>query len=171
MRTVRSEVATNFAVAYPSRVTRLMLASPGLGGYRIPPLAWAAATFEAAGAGDAAGAARLWAETPIMVLRSNTANRDTVRSLVTDNWRLWTYRRTEQPLQPPAVNRLGEITAPTLVIVGGQDFQYIKDIANTIASGTRTGRLVTIRRAGHMTNLDEPSSFDAALSGFLRPNP
>src|SRR6266540_3671492 len=36
-----SEVATNFALAYPNRVTRLILASPGLGGYRIPPLPWA----------------------------------------------------------------------------------------------------------------------------------
>ena len=162
-----SEVATNFALAYPDRVTRLILASPGLGGYRIPPLPWAASTFEAAGAGDAAGAAKLWAETPIMMLRSNAAERDTVRSLVTDNWRLWTYRRTEQPLQPPAVNRLSEIKAPTLVIVGDQDFPYIKDIASVMAKGVTNGRLVTIPRAGHMTNLDEPSSFNAALSAFL----
>jgi pimeloyl-ACP methyl ester carboxylesterase len=166
-----SEVATNFALAYPNRVTRLILASPGLGGYRIPPLPWAAPTFEAAGAGDAAGAAKLWAETPIMTLRSNAADRETVRSLVIDNWRLWTYRRTEQPLQPPAVNRLSEINAPTLVIVGDQDFPYIKDIAGMIAKGVNNGRLVTIAGAGHMTNLDEPSLFDAAVSGFLGPVP
>jgi pimeloyl-ACP methyl ester carboxylesterase len=166
-----SEVATNFALAYPGRVTRLILASPGLGGYRLPPLPWAAATFEAAGAGDAAGAAKLWAETPIMMLRSNVAERDTVRSLITDNWRLWTYRRTEQPLQPPAVNRLSEIKAPTLVIVGEQDFPYIKDIASVIARGVNNGRLVTITGAGHMTNLDDPGAFNAALSAFFAPIP
>ncbi len=162
-----SEVATNFTLAYPDRVTRLILASPGLGGYQIPSLPWAAATFQAAGAGDAAGAAKLWAETPIMMLHSNLAERDTVRSLVTDNWRLWTYRRTEQPLQPPAVNRLSEINVPTLVIIGDEDFPYIKDIASVITKGVKNGRLVEIPRAGHMTNLDEPMSFNAALSAFL----
>ena len=77
-----SEIAINFAIAYPERVTRLVLAAPGLGGYSIPPLPWAQPVFEAAGRGDAEAAAKLWADTPIMAIHSNAAARQTVTTLV-----------------------------------------------------------------------------------------
>jgi 3-oxoadipate enol-lactonase len=163
-----SEVATNFALAYPNRVSRLVLAAPGLGGYRVPPLPWATQVFEAAGKGDGQGAARLWADTPIMALRRNAAASDVVRALVMDNWQLWTIRRTEQPLTPPAVNRLGEIKVPVLVIAGDQDLPHIRDIAGLIAKGVADGRLVEIAGAGHIVNLDATAAFNEALASFLR---
>lgn len=162
-----SEVALNFALANPARVTRLLLASPGLGGYRLPPLPWADATFQAAAKGDFEAAARLWAETPIMALRKNQNQRDAVRSLVVDNRRLWTYRRTEQPLMPPAIDRLAEIKVPVLVITGEEDLPYIADIAALIAKGVANGRHVVIRGAGHILNLDAPAEFSTAISDFV----
>ena len=144
-----------------------MLASPGLGGYRLPPLPWADATFKAAADGDAQAAARLWAQTPIMALRKNESARDTVRSLVGDNWRLWTFRRTEQPLMPPAITRLGEIKAPVLVVTGGEDLSYITDIAALITKSVANGRHVVISGAGHIVNLDAPAEFSEAMSAFL----
>src|SRR5687767_2941853 len=143
-----SEVATNFALAYPDRVSRLFLSSPGLNGYPVPPLPWATPTFQAAGRGDAEGAARLWADTPIMALRANQAARETVRSLVTDNWRLWTYRRTEQPLVPPAAKRLAEIKVPVAVVTGALDLPHIREAADVIVKGVTDGRLITIPGAG-----------------------
>ena len=162
-----SEVAINFALANLDRVARLVLASPGLGGYRLPPIPWADATFKAAADGDAQTAARLWAQTPIMALRKNETARDTVRSLVADNWRLWTYRRTEQPLMPPAMNRLSEIKVPVLVITGAEDLSYITDIAALIARSVANGRHVVVPGAGHIVNLDAPAEFGEAMSAFL----
>jgi 3-oxoadipate enol-lactonase len=162
-----SEVALNFALANPDRVVRLVLASPGLGGYGLPPLPWADATFKAAADGDPQAAATLWAQTPIMALRSNDNERETVRSLVADNWRLWTYRRTEQPLAPPAINRLGDVKVPVLVVTGGQDLDYIKDIAALIARSVVDGRHVTVPGAGHIVNLDAPAEFSDVLSTFF----
>src|SRR5207247_5933246 len=46
---VGSEIAINFAIAYPDRVARLVLAMPGLGGYTGPPLPRVRPVFEAAG--------------------------------------------------------------------------------------------------------------------------
>jgi 3-oxoadipate enol-lactonase len=162
-----SEVAINFALTNPDRVSRLVLASSGLGGYRLPPLPWADATFKAAAGGDAHAAARLWAQTPIMAVRKNESARDTVRSLVGDNWRLWTFRRTEQPLMPPAITRLAEIKAPVLVLTGGEDLSYITDIAALIAKSVASGRHVVIPGAGHIVNLDAPAEFNEAMSVFL----
>jgi pimeloyl-ACP methyl ester carboxylesterase len=88
-----STLAIDFAIAYPGRVTRLVLASPGLNGY-VPstPLTWTQPVFEAAGKGDAEGAAKLWAATPIMALRRDLSAASTVRELVMSNEQLWTYR-------------------------------------------------------------------------------
>jgi pimeloyl-ACP methyl ester carboxylesterase len=162
-----SEVAINFALTNPDRVSRLVLASPGLGGYRLPPLPWADATFKAAAAGDAQAAARLWAQTPIMALRKNETARDTVRSLVEDNWRLWTFGRTEQPLMPPAITRLAGINSPVLVVTGSEDLSYITDIAALIAKSVANGRHMVIPGAGHIVNLDAPSEFSEAMSVFV----
>jgi 3-oxoadipate enol-lactonase len=164
-----STLAIDFAIAYPDRVTRLILASPGLNGHvPSPPLTWTQPVFQAAGEGDAEKAAKLWAETPIMALRSDLSAASTVRALVMDNLKLWTFRTNPaRPLTPPAIGRLGEIARPTLVILGGEDLPHIKEIAGLLAKGITGGRLVTIPGAGHMTNLDAPAAFNRSVDDFL----
>lgn len=163
-----AELAINFAIAHPDRVARLVLAAPGLGGYTVPPLPWATPVFEAAAAGDAERAAKLWAATPIMAMRTNPNAAETVTALVMENWRLWTYRRTEQPLSPPAIDRLAEIVCPALIIVGDEDLPHIHDIARLLADRIADATLVTIPGAGHIPNLDTPSDFNDAVTAFLR---
>jgi pimeloyl-ACP methyl ester carboxylesterase len=102
-----------------------------------------------------------------MALRRNVAERDRLRRLVTDNWRLWTLRRLEQPLAPPAVKRLAEITVPTLVVTGDEDLPHISDIAAVITRGVAGSRRVVISGAGHFVNLDDEARFNEALSTFL----
>jgi pimeloyl-ACP methyl ester carboxylesterase len=162
-----TEVATDFALVYPDRVARLVLAAPGLGGYVLPPLTWAQGVFQAAAAGDAERAATLWAETPIMAMRKNVAAASTVTSLVMSNSRLWTFRRTEQRLSPPAIKRLSEIKCPVLVIVGDQDLVHVKDVASLLTSGIAGAKLVTVPGAGHIVNLDAPAPFNDAVAAFL----
>ena len=53
--------------------------------------------FKVAGAGDAEGAARLWADTPIMALRNDLTAAPKMKDLVMSNTRLWTY--TTNPVQ------------------------------------------------------------------------
>ena len=161
--------ATDFAIAYPNRVVRLVLASPGLSGYVPPaPLTWTQPVFQAAGTGDAEGAARLWADTPIMALRSELTAAATVKDLVMSNTRLWTYRTNPvQPLIPPAIKRLSEVKCPALVILGEQDLLHIKEVAGLLVNGIAGARLVTIPRAGHMVNLDASDAFNQAVELFL----
>jgi pimeloyl-ACP methyl ester carboxylesterase len=162
-----SELAISFAIAHPERVAGLVLAAPGLGGYQTPPLPWARPVFEAAAAGEPERAARLWADTPIMALRGNLAATSTVTSLVMNNSRLWTFKRTEQPLSPPAAGRLSEITCPALIIVGDEDLPHIRDIAGALQRGIAGARLVTVPRAGHIVNLDATEAFNDAVAAFL----
>jgi pimeloyl-ACP methyl ester carboxylesterase len=164
-----AEIATDFALVYPGRVRALVLASPGLGGY-VPsdPMAWAQPVFEAAGAGDAARAATLWAATPLMALRRNVAAAPLVADLVTSNVKLWSYKTNPvQPLTPPAIKRLGEIKCPVLVITGEQDMPYIKDVGRLLVEGIAGAKQVTIPGAGHLANIDATEPFNRAIDGFL----
>jgi 3-oxoadipate enol-lactonase len=166
-------IATDFAIAYPDRVARIILASPGLNGHiPSPPLAWTQPVFQAAAEGDPERAARLWAQTPIMALRNDLGAAATVRDLVISNVRLWTYRTNPtQPLTPPAIGRLSEVKCPTLVILGGEDLLHIKEIAGLLVNGVSGAKLVTIPRAGHLVNLDARGEFNQAVETFLSGRP
>jgi pimeloyl-ACP methyl ester carboxylesterase len=162
-------LAIDFAIVHPDRVARIVLASPGLNGH-VPsaPLTWTQPVFKAAGSGDSEGAARLWAETPIMALRNDLTAAKTVKDLVMSNVRLWTYRTNPaQQLTPPAAGRLSEVKCPTLVILGEQDLPHINEIANLLVKGIAGARLVTIPRAGHIVNLDARDAFNQAVDSFL----
>ena len=163
-----SEIAINFALTYPGRVVRLVLAAPGVTGFKTPAFPWFAPIGEALGAGDFERAAKLWAETPIMALHTNTQAAATVTAMVMSNAKLWSMKRVEQPLTPPAIDRLAEIKAPTVVIVGDQDLPHIREVAQLIAGRVSGARLVTIPGAGHLVNLDTPVAFNEALNNALR---
>jgi 3-oxoadipate enol-lactonase len=162
-------LAVDFAIVYPDRVRRLVLASPGLNGHvPSPPLTWTQPVFQAASRGDTEDAARLWAATPIMAVHGGTTAADAVRSLVMSNRRLWTFRTNPaRPLAPPAILRLAEIKSPTLVVLGDRDLPHIKEIADLLASGVVGAKRVTIPGAGHIVNVDAPDAFNSSVSTFL----
>jgi len=69
--------------------------------------------------------------------------------------------------RPDSRPLLATITAPTLVIVGEEDTVTPPEAASEIVAGVRTGRLVTIPQAGHLSNLEAPEVFNRALREFL----
>jgi pimeloyl-ACP methyl ester carboxylesterase len=62
--------------------------------------------------------------------------------------------------------RLGDISAPTLVIAGKRDPIYPADIVAATAAGVQCGRLVSYPRTGHGGTLTHPR-FAADVASFL----
>jgi pimeloyl-ACP methyl ester carboxylesterase len=62
---------------------------------------------------------------------------------------------------------LATISVPSLVIVGEHDVLTPPEDAQRIAEGIPNARLATIDQAGHMSNLENPDAFNAALLDFL----
>jgi pimeloyl-ACP methyl ester carboxylesterase len=62
---------------------------------------------------------------------------------------------------------LRQITVPTLVICGEEDTLTPVSEAEALRDGIRGSRLVTLPRAGHLSNLENPDGFNAALARFL----
>ena len=65
------------------------------------------------------------------------------------------------------VDDLGEIKAPTLVVVGEEDALTPPEHSKVIADGIAGARLEVIGHAGHLANLDQPERFTELLTDFL----
>jgi pimeloyl-ACP methyl ester carboxylesterase len=63
---------------------------------------------------------------------------------------------------------LESLTVPVLVIVGQDDVLTPPALAERMVQRARQGRLVTLPEAGHLSNLEQPEGFNAALRGFVR---
>jgi 3-oxoadipate enol-lactonase len=62
---------------------------------------------------------------------------------------------------------LASIDVPSLVLVGAQDRLTPPDVARGMAERLRGARLVSLPGAGHVSNLENPADFNAALRDFL----
>lgn len=74
----------------------------------------------------------------------------------------------ERKLSPPAVDRLGEIAATTLVIVGAVDLPHISEAADYMLEQLPHAHRVVIDDAAHLPNLEHPDEFNDHLSTWLR---
>ncbi|MGZ5416033.1 MAG: alpha/beta fold hydrolase [Nocardioides sp.] len=73
----------------------------------------------------------------------------------------------EQELEPPALDRLAEITAPTLVLTGALDVDAIADAARHVAEGIAGARRVDWPDVAHLPSMERPDDFLALLRGWL----
>ena len=69
--------------------------------------------------------------------------------------------------RPDARPGLGHVSFPTLVIVGEADAITPSEKAQDLAGQIPNARLVTIPDAGHLSNLENPVAFAAAVREFL----
>lgn len=60
---------------------------------------------------------------------------------------------------------------PTLLVVGGDDWQPIHDIADQITMQVPGARKLVIPDAGHHPNMEHPERFNEAVLSFLRSIP
>jgi pimeloyl-ACP methyl ester carboxylesterase len=71
--------------------------------------------------------------------------------------------------RPDSTPLLATIDVPTLVIVGTEDVPTPPDDAQRMRGAIPNSRLIEIPGAGHLTNLEQPDVFNAAVDEFLSP--
>jgi len=164
-------IALELAFHRPELVERLVLVGAGLGTWDWSDAAQAEFAEEEAAleGGDLAGAAaqqaRMWLApdadpavhelTEAMTLRSYELQLPFEDS-VSASWP-----------SPSAAERLEEIAAPTLVVVGTADVADIKAMADHLASRIPGARLARVEGAGHLPGLERPDELNRLLLDFL----
>jgi pimeloyl-ACP methyl ester carboxylesterase len=63
---------------------------------------------------------------------------------------------------------LGKLRCPTLVVAGSGDAILKVEDCETMAASIPGSEFVVIPRTGHLSNLEDPAAFNAALDRFLR---
>jgi pimeloyl-ACP methyl ester carboxylesterase len=69
--------------------------------------------------------------------------------------------------RPDSTPLLGDIEVPTLVIGGEEDGISSPEVMGAMAEKIPGSRHVTLPRAGHLSNMEAPEGFNAALKEFL----
>jgi pimeloyl-ACP methyl ester carboxylesterase len=69
--------------------------------------------------------------------------------------------------RPDSTETLAKITCPTLVIVGDEDTLTPPVESEKMAKAVKGAKLVKVKKAGHLSNLEAPEAFNRALQEFL----
>jgi pimeloyl-ACP methyl ester carboxylesterase len=163
-------IAIDFTLAHPDRVASLTAVGPGLSGFSWTSQGQDREILRAFQNRDEVRAVELWLKDPYMApAMENPAISERIAKLAHENTRCWLINPLlGRELDPPAIGRLAEIKAPTLVIVGDRDVPDIQLIVKTIEEKVPHAKKVVVRGAGHMVNMEKPAEFNAAVLNFLK---
>jgi pimeloyl-ACP methyl ester carboxylesterase len=169
-------IALDFALAYPDLVHKLVLASPGLRGYAFQD-PWVEERFgamlHALEQRDLDGAVEIfltmWLDgpyrTPAQVAPSI---RERARAMVAHAFPVSRLAPNAMGLEPPALDRLGDVRVPTLVVLGEHDAPDIHRIGRLIHERLAGSQLVVVPGAGHTLTMEQPEVFNHLVEDFLR---
>lgn len=172
---IGGSVAIDFAIDHPERISKLVLVGAGVSGGQEDPrhqgLYAEVMAADESGDMNALNQAEmyLWLDGPYRP-RGYVAQPLRVLFLDMNGRNLGVDWATapRRSLEPPAVKRLDEITAPTLVIVGDADLEPIRESADVLASSIKGARKAVIHDAAHLPNLEHPAEFNRVVLNFLR---
>lgn len=168
-------IALDFTLTYPQMVAALIPVASALGGYEYTDEATEqkdAACDEAFARGNIAQAVelnlQLWVDGPQRTAAQVKPEvREQIRLMLTDLCRQPEDSGERSPLEPPAITRLAEIQAPTLVIIGDQDVPDMLTIADVLAAGIGGAKKVTMSGVAHLPNMEKPDEFNQIVLDFL----
>ena len=170
-------LSIDFTLQYPEMVDALITVGAGLSGFEEEdPVEFKAQEEkmeEAFRRGDIARSVeislQIWTDGPFRTPEQvNPQMRERVRAMTTHNWERGDDEDVRpQHIEPPAAGRLSEIHVPTLIIVGGEDVEFILTIADKLERDIVGAKKVVIPRTAHHLNMEKPQEFNRVVIDFL----
>jgi 3-oxoadipate enol-lactonase len=165
-------VALDFALAYPERVRALILADAMIGGYRwsaewqaVTVPIWRAAREEGVAAAKALWLAHHGLFGPALEQQAVAA----ALTAMTDDYSGWHWHNRDPRRKPPqsAIERLAQVSVPTLIITGEREDPDFITQANLLGAQILGAQSCILPRVGHLTALEAPDAFNRAVLDFL----
>ena len=163
-------LAIDFALAHPEMAEGLFLIGPVVDGMDVSAL------FQERGRknnapleqGDVRGAAENWSKDQYIVGEGHPAARKKLYDTLLENPQNLKYTGEFQVRNsPPANSRLGEIHAPTVILVGELDISDVHAHAGAIEEGIAGAQRDIIINAGHLVQLEQPEIIVERLARFV----
>jgi len=165
-------LAITFAILHPERVRSLTVVASGADGFRYPQSDIEAITEVIAlmRGGRQEEALTKWLGNPMLaVVNTQPAVKEKVERLVRENAGIWTMAAwPQQPLTPPARERLGRIRIPTLVVIGDRDAASVRTFADSTARMIPGAERVVLEGTDHLPHMEQPEEFNRILKEFLQ---
>ena len=166
--------ALDFVLAYPERVTSLVLVNPGISGYQFSGLDRYLSDLRTASERDDVAAfvdiqLRMWVDGPEREASDvDPRFRETMRRITAEQAERNRARGNSPSFRElNAVARLSEIRTPTLIVEAALDQPDIHAICALLEREVPGARRVVIDGAAHLVNLERPAEFGAAVLPFL----
>lgn len=83
------------------------------------------------------------------------------------SWWRYLHSSKREQVFPMAIKKLNEIRIPTLIVTAEYDLDLCKDVAAIMAKEIPGAKLVSIKKAGHIMNMDQPEEFNKIISKFI----
>lgn len=163
-------IAVDFALAHPDAVDGLVLAGPWISGFK-PSAGFIARGLKLAvllKSGNLEGAVK----DPYILSPTADAERARVLALLKANpQNLANPSSKVERAGPDAKDRLAQIRAPTLVLVGEVDIGDVFDQARTVAAAVPGAKLETVPATGHFMYLEKAQDFAQRVTAFVEAQP
>jgi pimeloyl-ACP methyl ester carboxylesterase len=163
-------IAADFALEHPERVERLVFVGAGLRGFKTTPDEKVLNAYRVGAREGAEKYFEAFLQTDLLAgLRTRPKAREAMRRMMVENHKSIAYISAghSQSPEPPTAERLGQIKAPTLVVIGSLDGKNLLDIADTLAAKIPGARKVTIPGASHHPPVETPAELNRILLDFL----
>jgi pimeloyl-ACP methyl ester carboxylesterase len=168
-------VAQGFALSYPRRVKALILFGSGpVPGFSLPWSGPDALPFpEIVRAARAYGVDSIWKfleKAPLFTQDALSAEQAARIERIKKSYRGGDLLSDIPPATPKAIatiERLREITLPTLVLTGDREAPYLRVMSEAIAYAIPNSTRVVLTGGGHLINLSRPAEFNAAVLNYL----
>ena len=165
-------LAIDFAIRFPKRVTRLILVGAVINGFPYSDH-MNARNWEnyrpLIERGDVEACIRAWSEDRYLTNEKNPdATKEFCRRLCANYGNLTNDPRLIKNDAVGAIDRLGEIRVPTLVIVGEGDIPDVHAQAGILQQDIQGAKRVIIPDCGHLPYFERPDAFIEAIEDFIR---
>ena len=167
-------LALDFALLQPNLTGAVVVVASTAGGYPVPEedIKKVNEVLGVAKDKGTSAAVPLWLQHPMVGVASRhpTAG-PLLRTMVEDNQKMFLAEHwPQEPMTPPAYERLAGLNANVLFVVGDQDVASVRDGAEASAARIKKAKVVTIKDADHLPQMEHPEAVNKLLVEYISLN-